>query len=134
LSEKPHAIHVLVPDEPILIQCDKIRLTQIIMNLFSNAIKYSPEGGQIAIKASIAEGSLRVEVSDEGIGIRKGDLTKVFERFATIQKPIYAKGTGLGLSVTKELVESHGGKIWAESAGEGKGSTFTFVMPIGKNT
>jgi PAS domain S-box-containing protein len=133
LQTKPHFIQASVPDDKLLVRCDKIRLTQIMMNLLSNAIKYSPEGGRIGLNVSVSDGNLRVETTDEGIGIAKGNLNKVFERFATIQKPIYAKGTGLGLSVTKELVEAHGGKIWAESVGEGKGSTFIFILPLSRS-
>ena len=130
LSEKPHAIRLRIQSGQEFIQCDKTRFVQIMMNLLSNAIKYSPDGGHIGVNVSVNGGMLKVQVKDEGIGIRSEDLPKVFERFATIQKPIYAKGTGLGLSVTKELVEAHGGKICADSEGEGKGSTFTFTMPV----
>ena len=133
LSQKPHTIHASVPDAPISIHCDKVRLAQIIMNLLSNAIKYSPKGGKIDLNISVDNGVLKAATTDEGIGIRREDLQRVFDRFATIQKPIYAKGTGLGLSVTKELVEAHGGRIWADSAGEGKGSTFTFILPLAQN-
>ena len=70
-----------------------------------------------------------VEVSDSGIGIRSEDVNRVFEPFANIKKPTYIKGTGLGLSVSKGLLEAHGGKISAESAGEGKGARFTFTLP-----
>jgi signal transduction histidine kinase len=75
------------------------------------------------------ENAVEVQVSDTGIGIRKEDLPRVFEPFAAIQKPTYVKGAGLGLSVSKGLVEAHGGKIWAESEGEGKGATFAFTLP-----
>jgi len=76
--------------------------------------------------------SIKVQVSDRGIGIRREDLQQIFEPFATIEKPSYVKGTGLGLSITKGLVEAHGGRIWAESPGEGKGATFTFTLPKSK--
>jgi signal transduction histidine kinase len=67
-------------------------------------------------------------VSDTGIGIRKEDLPRAFEPFAAIQKPTYVKGAGLGLSVSKGLVEAHGGRIWADSQGEGKGANLTFTL------
>jgi two-component system sensor histidine kinase KdpD len=73
--------------------------------------------------------SIKVQVSDKGIGIRKEDFERVLEPFSAIEKPSYVKGTGLGLSVCKGLVEAHGGKIWAESAGEGEGAKFTFTLP-----
>ncbi len=70
-----------------------------------------------------------IQVSDTGLGIRKENLETVFEPFADIEKPEYFRGTGLGLSVTKGLIEAHGGRIWADSEGEGKGSTFSFEIP-----
>jgi PAS domain S-box-containing protein len=130
LSPKAHAIRVKAPDGLLQIKGDRMRLAQIMMNLLSNSIKYSPEGGDITVNVSLEDRILMVSITDIGIGIRNEDLKRVFERFATIQKSVYAKGTGLGLSVTKELVEAHGGRIWAESEGEGKGSTFTFVLPL----
>jgi len=128
----------LEPDLPP-ISADKDRLVQVVTNLLSNAIKFTPEGGEIRVRAQIfkdgeAEGvsdMIRVGVSDTGIGIAREDLEKVFEKFKQVGDTLTdrPKGTGLGLPICKELVEYHGGRIWAESE-PGKGSTFYFTLPV----
>jgi len=128
LKEKQE-LHVQVLGVLPSIQGDRVRLSQVLMNLLSNAAKFTPEGGNIKLSVKDEEGMVKVQVSDTGIGIRKEDLQRVFEPFAAIQKPTYIKGTGLGLSVTKALVNAHDGRIWVESEGEGKGATFTFTLP-----
>jgi len=127
----------LGPDLPP-ISADKDRLVQVVTNLLSNAIKFTPEGGEIRVRAQIfkdgeAEGvsdMIRVGVSDTGIGIAPEDLEKVFEKFKQVGDTLTdrPKGTGLGLPICKEIVEYHGGRIWAESE-PGKGSTFYFTLP-----
>jgi signal transduction histidine kinase len=129
LNEKKQRLHLELADGPIRIQADPIRLSQVLVNLLSNACKFTPERGEIRIRVEGEAEEVKVQISDNGIGIRKGDLERVFEPFAAIQKSTYVKGTGLGLAVTKALVEAHGGRIWAESEGEGKGSMFTFTLP-----
>jgi len=126
ISEK-QTFQIEVPDGPIPIQGDTVRLSQVLMNLLSNAVKFAPEG-EITLCVKEMEDAVQVQVSDTGIGIGKEDLEHVFEPFASIQKPTYIKGTGLGLSVAKGLVEAHGGRIWADSQGEGKGANFTFTL------
>jgi len=127
--KKKQILKLKIQERPLRVQGDRIRLNQIVMNLLSNASKFTPEEGQITIQAEEDADTITVQVSDTGIGIRKEDLKRVFKPFAAISKPSYDKGTGLGLSVTKGLVEAHGGKIWAESPGEGKGATFIFILP-----
>ena len=122
-------LHLEAPESPMPIQGDPVRLSQALVNLLSNAIKFSPEGSEINVRVNEMEDVVQVKVSDQGLGIRKEDLQHVFEPFASINKPSYIKGTGLGLSLTKGLVEAHGGRIWAESPGEGKGATLTFTLP-----
>ncbi len=117
------------PQSKLRMQGDDTRLCQGVINLLSNATKFSPEGGQVTIHVEEGNETLKLSVSDNGIGITKEDLPRVFDPFAAIQKTSFIKGTGLGLSLAKGLVEAHGGKIWAESAGEGKGATFTFTLP-----
>lgn len=129
IDQKKQNLSLEVPEKSLNVLADPARLSQVFANLLSNAVKFSPEGGTIILRATEKDDSAYVRVSDSGIGIRKGDLARVFEPFAAIEKPSYIKGTGLGLSVTKGLVEAHGGKIWAESPGEGKGATFTFTLP-----
>jgi len=128
-DEKKQSFRLEVPDSPLLIQGDRIRLSQVVMNLLSNAVKFTPQGGEITVRVEDREDTVQVQVSDKGIGIRKEDLQRVFEPLADIKKPSYIKGTGLGLSVAKGLVEAHGGKMWAYSEGEGRGTTFTFTLP-----
>jgi len=129
IDEKGQILRIENPERPVTIRGDRTRLIQVFMNLLNNANKFTPEGGNIVLRVEERGESVRIRVSDTGIGIRKEDLERVFEPFAAIEKPTYVKGTGLGLSVTKGLVEAHRGKIWAESLGEGKGTTFIVVLP-----
>jgi signal transduction histidine kinase len=125
------------PDLPPLF-ADEAKFKQVMYNLLSNAIKFTPGGGKVCVTAFIqnaAGDSLRVVVSDNGIGIKEGDLERVFKEFEQVDSSYgrQEQGTGLGLALTKRLVELHGGDIQAESEGiEGKGSTFTFLIPIPK--
>jgi PAS domain S-box-containing protein len=129
IQEKKVSLRLEVPEGKLPIQGDQVKLSQVIVNLLSNAIKFSPDGGEVTLRAEDTEDMIRVQVSDRGIGIKREDLERVFEPFAAISKPTYIKGTGLGLSIAKGLVEAHGGKIWAESEGKGKGAMFTFTLP-----
>jgi len=129
LDEKKQGFHLEGPEGPLLIQGDRVRLSQVVMNLLSNAAKFTPQGGSITLRVEDKEDTLQIQVCDTGIGIRKEDFVRIFQPFADIKKPAYIKGTGLGLSVAKGLVEAHGGRLWAHSDGEGRGSTFTFTLP-----
>jgi len=110
---------------------DERKIKQILLNLLSNAVKFTPEGGRIDVGARMANGSVEVSVTDNGIGIAQKDQEAIFKEFRQVGSDYTRKreGTGLGLSLTKKFVEMHGGKIWVES-GLGKGSTFTFTLPI----
>ncbi len=114
------------------IEGDERRLKQVMYNLLSNAVKFTPEGGRIKIEVKKEKEFLKVSVEDTGIGIPKEYLDKIFEPFFQVKTNLKDKphGTGLGLSIAKTIVELHKGKIWAESEGEGKGSKFTFILPI----
>ena len=129
IDVKKQHLHVEVPDGSLPFNGDAIRLSQVMTNLLSNASKFTPENGRITLKLEDITEAFKVAVSDTGIGIRKDDLSTVFWPFAAIQKPTWMKGAGLGLSIAKGIVETHGGKIWAESEGEGKGATFIFTLP-----
>jgi len=126
---KQQTLRANLPNMHLLIEADRVRLTQIIMNILSNASKYTPNNGEIVISTEETGEGVIVRISDTGTGIRKEDLMKIFEPFANVKKSINARGTGLGLYVTKGLVEAHGGKLWVESQGENKGSTFIFSIP-----
>jgi two-component system phosphate regulon sensor histidine kinase PhoR len=132
IREKKQQFKVDVPEEPLMVNGDRIRLCQSLMNLLSNATKFTAEKGEIILHVETDADNITTQVSDTGIGIREEDLERIFESFAAIKKPTYIKGTGLGLSVTKGLVEAHKGKIWAESEGEGKGAKLTFTIPKNK--
>lgn len=113
---------------------DRNKITQVLNNLISNGIKFTNEGGVIKVFAS-SYGSdhnyVEISVRDTGIGIAKKDFGKLFQRFQQLDMGITRKvgGSGLGLAVCKQFVELHGGRIWAESEGEGKGARFTFILP-----
>jgi signal transduction histidine kinase len=108
---------------------DERRLAQVLLNLVGNAIKFTDKG-DVAIKATAADGSFTVAVRDTGPGIAPSDQSKIFEEFQQADSSITRKkgGTGLGLSIAKRIIEMHGGRIWVESA-VGKGSTFAFTIP-----
>jgi signal transduction histidine kinase len=110
---------------------DERKIKQILLNLLSNAVKFTPEGGRIGINARQTDGALEISVSDTGIGIAPEDQATIFEEFRQVGGDYAHKkeGTGLGLTLAKKFVELHGGKIWVESE-VGKGSTFTFTLPI----
>lgn len=110
---------------------DKDKITQVLDNIISNALKYSPEGGKVRFELLQKGNVLHVRVSDEGVGIPKSDLPKVFDRFYRVDKARSRKmgGTGLGLAIAKEIIEIHGGEIWADSV-EGKGATIAFTLPL----
>ena len=131
---------------PETIQADERKLKQIMYNLLSNAVKFAPKGGKVRISARIISNTgsevadpgllenghkVQISVKDNGIGIKKEDSERIFHPFEQVESSANRRfqGTGLGLSLTKSLVELHGGRIWAESEGEGQGSRFCFVIP-----
>ena len=123
-----HALRIEAPPSPIVGFWDRDRLRQVFDNLIGNAIKYSPQGGEIAIRVEATDAEARVSVDDQGIGIAGDMLPRLFERFYQGQDPGISTGLGLGLYIARMLVESHGGRIWAESE-PGQGSTFVIALP-----
>ncbi len=109
------------------------RMKEVLINLISNAVKYSPEGGDISVTLSIAEGNLRIAVEDHGIGISPADQASLFQQFFRVDGGLTAtvSGTGLGLAITKGIAEAHGGTVVVKSEA-GKGSVFTVVIPVRK--
>ena len=122
-----------LPDKPILVEIDPDKLTQVIDNIISNALKYSPEGGKVTFKIKEQDDEVIVSIADQGVGIPKGNVEKIFGRFYRVDKARTRKlgGTGLGLAIAKEMVEAHDGRIWARSI-EGKGTTIFFSLPYVK--
>jgi len=113
------------------IKADPGRITQVMNNLLSNAVKFTPPGGKITVKSSCFGGtSIETSVTDTGAGMKPDNLKKLFKRFEQFGDQQGIQGTGLGLCISKDIVERHGGRIFAESKGEGQGSTFTFTLPI----
>ncbi len=114
------------------VEYDKQMLDRVLSNLITNSIKYSPAQTQIKIFSELLDDSLNLVVEDQGQGLTKEDLDKIFGEFMTLSaKPTGGEvATGLGLSVSKKLVEEMGGTIWAESEGKGKGSTFKIALPL----
>ncbi len=127
-------IHRLVMDFPQdfpSIQGDETRLRQVLDNLVSNAIKYSPDGGDIVLGGRVEGDHVVITVRDQGVGLSQADQERIFNRFYRVDDTLSRKtqGTGLGLYLAKAIVEAHGGRIWVESA-PGRGSTFSFTLPL----
>ncbi|PAE43611.1 cell wall metabolism sensor histidine kinase WalK [Bacillus sp. 7884-1] len=120
----------LLPTHAIFVEIDEDKMTQVLYNIISNALKYSPEGGQVTFSIKEEEEKIVVSVSDEGVGIPKENIAKIFDRFYRVDKARTRKlgGTGLGLAIAKEMVNVHGGMIWAVSD-EGKGTEISFSLP-----
>jgi two-component system phosphate regulon sensor histidine kinase PhoR len=108
---------------------DRGRIEQVLINLVHNAVKFTPEGGEIVVGAGLTDGMLRVSVRDTGVGIAAEDLSRVFERFYKTDAARRSAGSGLGLAIAKHIVQGHGGTIWAEST-PGHGATFSFTIPL----
>ena len=127
----------LVRDYPITsvwIEIDTDKMTQVIDNILNNAIKYSPDGGKITVSMKTTDDQMILSISDQGLGIPKQDLPKIFDRFYRVDRARSRAqgGTGLGLAIAKEIIKQHNGFIWAKSE-YGKGSTFTIVLPYEKD-
>jgi len=127
-----HTLHLAVPDSLPTVRVDSGRIRQVLTNLLSNAIKFSPNGGTITVSAQNTEESVVVRVTDDGIGIPAEALPQLFDKFFRVDNTETREisGTGLGLALVKQIVEAHGGQVRVESA-PGKGSTFSFSLPIG---
>lgn len=121
-------------NELILVEIDQDKITQVLDNIISNALKYSPSGGTITVKLVVFHDSLEVKISDQGVGIPKQNLHRIFDRFYRVDKARarHIGGTGLGLAIAKEMVEAHNGHIWATSI-EGKGTTIHFTLPYDRD-
>ena len=136
-SQDDEKKYELVRDYPInsvWIEIDTDKMTQVIDNILNNAIKYSPDGGKITVSMKTTDDQMILSISDQGLGIPKEDLPKIFDRFYRVDKARSRAqgGTGLGLAIAKEIVKQHNGFIWAKSE-YGKGSTFTIVLPYDKD-
>lgn len=129
--ESRHDLVVALPPEDVYLDVDPARMAQVITNLLDNADKYTPKGGHISLSATVHENEVRIVVADTGIGIEPGMLGNIFDMFVqgdnSFERPY--GGLGVGLTLVKRLVEMHGGSVRVQSAGQGKGSSFTVTLP-----
>nr|BAL52743.1 histidine kinase [uncultured Chloroflexota bacterium] len=129
------SLEVNVPADLPPVRADEDRLIQVLTNLVGNAIKFTPSGGRIAIEAEKRGNEVYLSVQDTGIGIPAEHLPYIFDRFYRVERSRSRStgGSGIGLTIARHLIEAHGGRIWAESKGEGKGSRFTIALPISRS-
>ncbi len=130
LDEREHILTLDLPGEPLVLTVDSVRLTQVIANLLSNAIRYTEPGGKIGLRASREGNEVRLEVTDNGRGIPAEVLPRIFGMF--IQEQEGGGGLGLGLTLVQRLIALHGGRVQAQSDGPGQGAIFTAWVPIGE--
>ena len=121
----------VLPHEDLFVEIDTDKMTQVIDNIISNALKYSPDGGDVYFGISVLDKYIKVMISDDGMGIPYENVNRIFDRFfrADRARSRAMGGTGLGLAIAQEMIEAHGGKIWAESE-EGQGTTIFFTLPF----
>ncbi|MFP5077769.1 ATP-binding protein [Rhizobium sp. YIM 134829] len=131
IDAKQHTLIIDLPDDPVLIFADEVRITQCIANLLNNAAKYTPPGGHLEAAIIPAEGCILVRVVDDGLGLSAEDMRGVFDLFSQVDHHLaHARGgLGIGLALVKQLVELHGGTISVSSPGRGKGATFELSLP-----
>lgn len=112
------------------VHADEILLKEVLYNIISNSIKYMPDGGHLTVSAEKRNGFVEVRISDTGIGLSKEAKERIFEEFYKADESRHdLTSTGIGLAICKRIVEAHGGKIWAESEGVGRGTTIAFTIP-----
>ncbi len=128
-STTHHQINVLA-DQSVVGEWDERRIRQVLMNLLSNAMKYSPEGSTVTVSLAVGERIATGRVRDEGIGLDSTELAQLFRRGYRAQSARNVVGGGLGLYFSNGIVAAHGGRMWAESLGHGQGSTFCFILPL----
>jgi CheY-like chemotaxis protein/two-component sensor histidine kinase len=132
LDAREHELEVSLPQQPVYLQADPIRLSQVFSNLLNNAAKYTESGGRIRLSATVVGSVVRVEIADNGIGISAATLPSIFHMFSQGDHSAERTqaGLGVGLALARELVDLHGGTIEAASAGLGRGSVFTVELPV----
>jgi two-component system CheB/CheR fusion protein len=136
VSKKKIEMQLEIPSDLPDIQADELKVKEIIYNLVSNAVKFTPDGGKIGMRAKKIGSEIEVVVWDTGVGIAAENMGKIFEGFFRVDTPYsrVTEGTGLGLPLSKKLVELHGGDFTVESEGLGKGTLVRFTLPIVANS
>ncbi len=136
IEARRHQLQVTLPDAPIEIDGDAVRLSQVLSNLLNNAAKYTDAGGTIELSARRIDQTVRIAVKDSGIGLAPESLAGVFDMFSQVQSALDRSegGLGIGLTLVRALVELHGGRVDVESKGLGQGSTFSVVLPLAVGT
>src|SRR5262245_8508302 len=124
-----HRLTVRAPDGVTGVW-DELRLKEVLTNLLTNAMKYSPDGGTVEVEVEVSRKEAIARVRDHGLGVPHEELPNIFERFYRAPSARRLEGTGLGLYICREIIAAHGGRIWAESEGPGHGSTFCFALPL----
>jgi histidine kinase len=122
-----------LPSDHLQILADEDRITQVLTNLLGNALQYTPAAGKVTVSVSQAENFARFSITDTGIGLPPEQLGRIFDRFYRVDKSRSRQaggGSGIGLTIARHIVEAHGGRIWAESTGEGQGSSFHFTLQL----
>jgi signal transduction histidine kinase len=128
LAAKRHVhFEAIPPDNGVAVRADPLRVSQIVGNIVGNALKFTPEDGNVTMRASANGNHVAIHVTDTGPGIAASDLDHLFDNFWQAQRNDH-RGVGLGLAIAKGVVEAHGGRIWCESV-PGRGSTFSFTLP-----
>jgi len=131
LEDRQHRLVLSLPEEPVALQGDGVRLTQVVTNLLNNAVKYTDAGGTIGVAVAAADDTVEVRVTDTGIGMSAHQLPRVFDMFmqaAPAEQAVY-RGLGIGLALVRRFVELHGGSVVARSDGPGRGSEFVVRLP-----
>jgi signal transduction histidine kinase len=131
LAPKKQILEINMAEGLTAINADRDKVRQVLLNLLSNATRFTPDGGRVSIEVERDDGWCRLSVSDTGIGIKMEDQEKIFEPFCQLNSPTFRErgGTGLGLTIARQIVERHGGKLWVNSE-YGWGSRFTFTLPL----
>ncbi|QOY95349.1 response regulator [Massilia sp. UMI-21] len=132
MEQAHHHLEVALPAHPVTVDADPTRINQVVVNLLTNAAKYTPDGGRILLSLGSEDGMARLSVRDNGIGLPRHALATVFDMFSQLEPALERSrgGLGIGLSLVRGIVELHGGNICADSEGEGKGSCFTVRLPL----
>jgi len=130
-EDQRQRVDVMLPGGPLVGEWEQIRIEQVLANLVGNALKYSPDTERVSVTAERGNGDIEVVVGDRGMGIPSNELPRLFERFHRTPQAMASglPGTGLGLYICRGIVVAHGGRLWAESPGEGQGAAFRFTLP-----